>query len=182
MAYDLKARLQELVAEDSARARDRDILYRMLRKELEGKELALFGVLLNDFIAHHVRRPGPPARRSHKRAEQAPGQEVAAPQQRAMIMEAAGKRPLFLPALVTATNDGWVAYDEMTDANWREYISSRQRVARVSEGLAKWGSANLQALHEYNAPSSGKLPPNVRESLLRRMPHSATKELEAHSA
>jgi hypothetical protein len=179
MAYDIKARLRELVEEDSSRARDKDILYRLLSKELAGKEASVFPLLLTEYINHHVRRPGNSQGRAPARKGVVAAAPQAAPQQRALIMEAAGKRPLFLPALVTTTHDGWVAYDDMTEDNWREYISSRQRIARISNGLAEWGSHNLRALHEYKAETSGKLPEQVRASLLKRMPQTSGREVAA---
>jgi hypothetical protein len=173
----LKERIRELVAEDPTRARDRDVLVRLLDKELVGKERQVFTLLLTEYVSHHVRRP------TGHRPRKGPAQDrstalATAPHQRALIMEQAGKRPLYIPALVSGSHDGWVAYDDMTPEYWQQYVDSRQRLSRVSASLATWGSQNLQALREYKAPVSGKLPGGVRESLLRRMPQSSGRELE----
>ena len=180
MPYDIKARLRELVEEDHSRARDKDILYRIIVRELTPKQQEeLFPLLLVEFINHHVRRPAAKPRSRGAVARQQPSQlQQQDPHRRALIMEAAGRRPLFIPSLVTSTCDGWVAYEDMTESNWREYVSSRQRISRISASLASWGGDNLRALHEYKAQTSGALPANVRESLLRRMPQTEGRELE----
>jgi hypothetical protein len=176
--FDLKERIRVLVAEDPTRARDKDVLVRLLSKELKGKEQQVFMLLLTEFVNHHARRP-PQEPRGRKPAAASRNAALArAPHQRALIMEQAGKRPLYIPSLVSGTHDGWVAYDDMTGEYWQQYVDSRQRLSRVSASLATWGSQNLQALREYKAASSGKLPTGVRESLLRRMPQSSGRELE----
>lgn len=175
--FDLAERVKELVAEDPQRARDKDILVRLLAKELAGKEKELFRFLLTEYVNHHVRRPASP-RTGKPPARQANPPAVQQPAQRALLMEQAGQRPLYLPALHTDKHDGWVAYKDMTPEYWKQYIESRQRIARVSSSLATWGGQNLQALHEHGAKTSGDLPEGVRQSLLRRMPPASGRELE----
>ncbi len=176
--FDIKARLAELVAEDPSRARDKDVLVRMVDGQLSDKEkLGLFRLLLSEYINHHVRRPTGPRTGKSPGTSPAVVTPAAIPHQRALLMEQAGKRPLFIPSLVSGTSDGWVAYGDMTEDYWRQYVESRRRISRISSALADWGSNNMKALAEYKVETSGKLPENIRESLLRRMPQTSGREL-----
>lgn len=174
---DLAERVKELVAEDPQRARDKDILVRLLVKELAGQEKELFRFLLTEYVNHHVRRPSKPRGTGAKPPARTAPSALQQPAQRALLMEQAGKRPLYIPALHTDKHDGWVEWANMTPEYWKQYIESRQRIARVSSSLATWGGQNLQALHSHGAKTSGELPDGVRESLLRRMPPASGREL-----
>lgn len=172
---DLRKLVTEAVAEDNLSTSPGLLATEIIEKltDIERREL------LQEVVTRSVKRVVSAKTRPGV-ARPTPGRVIAAQGQRDLgnrIAQQQGDRMFFLLSLNNGQG-GHQRYKDMTQANWQEFVMSRERISRVAGQLAQWGKQNLQALAEHGKSVSGELPENVQASLLRRMPQASGREIE----